>query len=153
MKAYSLPLFAAATLSAAPLAVSSPVLAGADVRQHAPAPVVARNCRAIDGDTLRCGSVRIRLLGIDAAELPGHCRVGRQCAPGDPVAQSQALRRLATGQLTVRAVTQDRYGRIVAQVRNAAGVDLSCAMIAAGATYKPAWDNGGIVRRGCAGAR
>lgn len=31
---------------------------------------------AIDGDTLRCGRERIRLLGTDAPELPGHCQRG-----------------------------------------------------------------------------
>jgi endonuclease YncB( thermonuclease family) len=29
------------------------------------------SCHAIDGDTLRCGEERIRLVGIDAPELPG----------------------------------------------------------------------------------
>lgn len=38
----------------------------------------------VDGDTLRCGSTRIRLSSIDAPELPGHCRPGRECTPGDP---------------------------------------------------------------------
>lgn len=33
-------------------------------------------CTVTDGDTLRCGSEWIRLLGIDALELPGHCRSG-----------------------------------------------------------------------------
>src|SRR3546814_4753345 len=33
-------------------------------------------CRptVVDGDTLRCGGTRIRLQGIDAPEMPGHCR-------------------------------------------------------------------------------
>src|SRR3546814_3997050 len=52
-----------------------------------PAPIEVSGCHAIAGDTLRCGRVRIRLLGIAAAEQPGHCRQGRQCAPGDPRAQ------------------------------------------------------------------
>ena len=146
-------LIATATITSLGLVAGTSARAGADMPSPSLTPVVVTNCRAIDGDTLRCGSIRIRLLGIDAAELPGHCRVGRHCAPGDPFAQQAALRRLAAGPLTVRAVTQDRYGRLVATVHNAAGVDLSCAMIAAGATYKPAWDNGGIVRRSCARAR
>ena len=32
------------------------------------------HCTVVDGDPLRCGSERVRLLGIDAPELPGHCR-------------------------------------------------------------------------------
>lgn len=149
----SLRLIATATITSLGLVAGSSARAGTDMPSPSLAPVVVTNCRAIDGDTLRCGSVRIRLLGIDAAELPGHCRIGRQCAPGDPFAQQAELRRLAAGPLTVRAVSQDRYGRLVATVRNARGVELSCAMIAAGATYKPAWDNGGIVRRSCPDVR
>lgn len=130
-------------------AFAAPAQAGADLPLPGPAPVVLRDCRAIDGDTLRCGALRIRLLGIDAAELPGHCRIGRHCAPGDPYAQTRALQRVVTSQLFVRIVARDRYGRLVAQVRNAAGVDLSCAMLAAGATYRADWDNGGLVGRTC----
>src|ERR1700712_1173347 len=48
-------------------------------------------CRVVDGDTLRCGNERVRLLGIDAPELPGHCRIGRACAPGDPYASTASL--------------------------------------------------------------
>lgn len=52
-------------------------------RPGAPTELVA-GCTVTDGDTIRCGAERIRLLGIDAPELPGHCRSGRACAPGDP---------------------------------------------------------------------
>ena len=38
----------------------------------------------LDGDTFTCDGKRIRMAGIDAPELPGHCRTGRDCAPGDP---------------------------------------------------------------------
>lgn len=40
---------------------------------------------ALDGDTISVGSgPHIRLARIDAPELPGHCRPGRHCVPGDP---------------------------------------------------------------------
>lgn len=45
----------------------------------------------IDGDTFRLGESRYRLAHIDAPELPGHCRPGRICAPGDPYAARNAL--------------------------------------------------------------
>lgn len=48
-------------------------------------------CRVTDGDTIRCGDERIRLLAIDAPELPSHCRTGRECAPGDPYASGTSL--------------------------------------------------------------
>ncbi len=54
-------------------------------------------CTATDGDTIRCGNERIRLLGIDAPELPGHCREGRRCAPGDPYAATTSLRKAIAG--------------------------------------------------------
>lgn len=111
---------------------------------------VYTDCVAIDGDTLRCGSTRIRLLGVDAAELPGHCRAGRDCAPGDPFAQQEALARFATGPLTVSPVTTDRYGRTVASVTNASGQNASCAALAAGATYKPQWDSRSKIQVTCA---
>ena len=86
----------------------------------------------VDGDTLRCPSGRIRLAGIDAPEMPGHCRKGRECTPGDPYASSAHLRSLISGSpVQCRKVDTDRYGRIVARC-TANAVDLSCAQIEAG---------------------
>lgn len=74
-------------------------------------------CIAVDGDTLRCGSERIRLNGIDAPELPGHCRKGRSCAPGDPLASQRALaNRIAGQRLIIRRWGTDHYGRTIASV-------------------------------------
>ncbi len=56
---------------------------------------------AIDGDTLRCAAgPRVRLAGIDAPEIPGHCRRGRKCTPGDPAASTQRV----VGQFEIRTV-------------------------------------------------
>ena len=76
------------------------------------------NCRVV-GDTLRCGSERIRLLGIDAHELPGHCAIGRDCAPGDPYESSLSLgEAMGDGfSLAIERVGTDRYGRTLAVVR------------------------------------
>lgn len=107
------------------------------------------DCRALDGDTLRCGNNRIRLIGIDAAELAGHCRAGRECAPGDPYAQRDALQNLIKAELLARAIKTDRFGRIVSLVETSDGINVSCAMLEAGASYKPRWDDGNRVMTAC----
>jgi len=76
--------------------------------------IVALTCTpvVIDGDTIRCGHERIRLLDIDAPEMPGHCRRGRVCVKGDPYASRNKLKRLLTARpLTIRRFGTDRYGR------------------------------------------
>lgn len=106
-------------------------------------------CTTTDGDTIRCGDERIRLLGIDAPELPGHCREGRDCAPGDPYASTSSLSDAMTGQLTINRVGEDHYGRTLALVAGAKG-DVSCWQLAHGeAIYKGNWDNGLRVARTC----
>jgi endonuclease YncB( thermonuclease family) len=111
------------------------------------------SCRVTDGDTIRCGPERIRLLGIDAPELPGHCRHGRECAPGDPYASSDSLRDAMAGQLKITRVGTDRYGRTLALVSGTHG-DLSCWQLAHGqAIYKPQWDDGRRLAAICAAAR
>lgn len=79
-------------------------------------------CTATDGDSLRCGSERIRLRGIDAPEL-------RQ--PGGAAAHS-ALAKLATGPLVCSDRGTDRYGRTLARCGNAITPDLGRAMVLQG---------------------
>lgn len=112
-------------------------------------------CSVSDGDTIRCGDERIRLLGIDAPELPGHCRKGRVCATGDPVASREALAALVVGgdagqqALSIKRVGRDRYGRTLGVVY-AGAVNVSCAQLERGAAiYRRDWDNGGMVRADC----
>jgi endonuclease YncB( thermonuclease family) len=88
--------------------------------------------RVVDGDTLRCGATRIRLQGIDAPELPGHCARGRACTPGDPFASTDNLRALVrAAPMVCRQTDIDRYGRTVARC-SVQGRDLSCAQIEGG---------------------
>jgi len=111
------------------------------------------DCTVVDGDTLRCVAERIRLLGIDAPELPGHCAQGRDCAPGNPFASTESLRTALTPPLRIERVGKDRYGRTLALVAGAKG-DLSCWQLAHGqAIYKPRWDNDGRLARICAAVR
>lgn len=109
-------------------------------------------CRVVDGDTIRCGSERIRLLGIDAPEMPGHCRRGRRCVDGDPVASRASLASAMGGRMTIRRVGIDRYGRTLALVSGPVG-DLSCWQLRRGlATYRADWDTGRALARLCGAA-
>ena len=87
-----------------------------------------------DGDAIHCaGADRSdRMFGIDAPEMPGACRAGRQCTPGDPFAARDHLAALTAGRsVTCEQVDTDHFGRRV--VRCAAdGKDLSCGMVAGG---------------------
>jgi len=107
---------------------------------------------AVDGDTLHCSNRKssLRITGIDSPEMPGHCRTGRVCAPGDPVKAKESLAViLATGKVRYRPLKRDLYGRTVAVVY-ANRVNVSCAQISSGnAIYKPAWDTAQIVKKEC----
>ena len=87
-----------------------------------------------DGDNLRCSNVpgSMRLQGIDAPEMPGACRPGRNCVDGDPFAARDYLRGLTAGK-TLQCVQEDTdtYGRAIVNC-SAGGVNISCAMIAGG---------------------
>lgn len=100
----------------------------------APPAILCQAPRAVDGDTIACANlpVRVRLLGIDAPELPGHCHKPRQCTPGDGAASARALAKLlARGAVWVSGEGHDRYGRILARVE-IAGIDASCQMLEIG---------------------
>jgi endonuclease YncB( thermonuclease family) len=110
----------------------------------------AIDCKVTDGDTLNCKGRRIRLIGIDAPELPGHCRPGRDCVKGDPFASSGALQRLIqSADLQIVVLGRDKYDRELANVY-ANGRNVACDLIAGGyAIYKPNWDEGETVREDC----
>jgi endonuclease YncB( thermonuclease family) len=127
-----------------PLATLTDEVQAASPWRSCPAP------RVVDGDTIRCGSERVRLLGIDAPELPGHCAPRRRCVAGDPFASAEALKyAIRAGPVRYRTIKRDRYGRAVAVVE-AGGVDLSCSQIDRGqAAYVSKWDDGGVIGNSC----
>lgn len=100
-------------------------------------PEVLFRCEHVDhhdGDAIRCGGKgrSMRLYAIDAPEMPGACRPGRQCTPGDPYASRDHLRALTTGKaVQCRQLDTDRYGRPVVQCFSG-GADLSCSMVSDG---------------------
>lgn len=113
-------------------------------------PIDCPSAYVVDGDTLRCGSARLRLLGIDAPELAGHCASYRQCAPGDGVASKRSLiDALRSGRFSYSIITTDRFGRYVVQAW-AGRFNLSCWQLRRGqAIYKSHWDNGGLIAASC----
>ena len=120
--------------------------------RHRPLRRSASDCTVTDGDTVGCGNERIRLLGIDAPEMPGHCRRGRDCVAGDPYASTSNLAAAMTGLLTIDRVGEDHYGRTLALVVGSQG-DLSCWQLKhRQAAYKAKWDNGLRVARASLGA-
>jgi micrococcal nuclease len=110
-------------------------------------------CAAIDGDTLNCRGERVRLLGIDAPEMPGHCRRGRHCVSGDPYASKRSLSRImAIGPAKVERTGYDRYGRTLATVK-VNGVDVSCWQLRQRqAIYRADWDDNERVYYRCPGS-
>lgn len=115
----------------------------------ADAPYVCTAPVVVDGDSLRCGQKRLRLLGIDAPELHG-CPKWRTCIAGDGQAARKSLASaLRFGRVRYRIVTTDRFGRSVVMAW-AGEVNLSCWQLQRGrAVYKPHWDNDGQVAAAC----
>ena len=68
----------------------------------------------VDGDAMRCGFIRLRLLGIDLPELAGHCPRYRECAPGDGLSSKRSLiETLRNGRVRDSIVMTDRFRRYV----------------------------------------
>lgn len=95
----------------------------------AAAAVIACNAPTVhDGDTIRCGSERIRLFGVDAPE------VRRGQTPAEPFAYEarDLLFSLTRGRVACRVVDHDRYGRNVARCWSDASPDINAAIIRSG---------------------
>jgi len=90
-----------------------------------------------DGDNINCrGMQRGRLHGIDAPEMPGACRPGRRCTPGDPYASRDHLRSLVSGgAVRCEKLETDHYGRAILQCWSD-NINLSCAQVRAGHAVK-----------------
>lgn len=109
-------------------------------------PFPATLLRVIDGDTIvaevRLGgetlTTRVRLRGIDAAELSATCAEERDLALA---ARGALARFLGAGAITLTEVGSDKYaGRIVARVLTKTGADVGARMLEDG--YAIAYDGG-----------
>ncbi len=93
----------------------------------------------INGDTLAVRariwlgqevSIRVRLAGIDAPELRGRCDAEQELAER---AKAYLSAMVGGGSVTLSEVRYGKFaGRVIARVANAAGEDLSQALVAAG---------------------
>lgn len=98
----------------------------------APALAQAEAVQLSDGDSFRLGGHRYRLHGIDAPELHQGCKdaQGRDWPCGTR-ARSELRRLIGTHPVECRAVTVDRFGRIVANC-TAGGKDIAEEMVRSG---------------------
>ncbi len=76
-------------------------------------PVVG-NVKIIDGDTIKIGAEKIRLMGFDTPELDAGCRREKRLALK---AQERLRSLIDNGKLTIRRHGEDRWGRTLAYVR------------------------------------
>ncbi|MBR0647604.1 thermonuclease family protein [Plastoroseomonas hellenica] len=85
-------------------------------------------CRAVDGDTLRCGGQRVRVIGLDAPEIHGRCPREIRLAR----AATERLRQIVAGGVRLESHGRDRYRRRLAVVRDRQGRDVAQLLIRAG---------------------
>ncbi|HEY9010963.1 MAG TPA: thermonuclease family protein [Devosia sp.] len=87
---------------------------------------------AADGDSLRLGNDRVRLLGIDAPELDQTCwRAEGSEWPCGREARAELARLVAGREADCQPAGTDKYGRTLARC-SVAGDDLGAAMVRAG---------------------
>jgi micrococcal nuclease len=91
-------------------------------------PAHAETLRVVDGDTFVLNGERVRILGIDAPEK--NQPYGHEA--------TQMLRALLADPVTLERKGKDRYGRTLAHVYTARGVDVGGRMLAQG--YAWCWE-------------
>jgi endonuclease YncB( thermonuclease family) len=102
-------------------------LAAALFAQWRPAGPLA-TCRAVDGDTLRCGAERVRIVGLDTPEMQGRCAAESRLARR----AQERLAALSAEGVALEAKGRDRYDRLLAVVRDRDGRDLAAILIREG---------------------
>jgi micrococcal nuclease len=91
------------------------------------------NAVALDGDTIKLASgQRLRLLEIDAPELPGHCRSGRTCVPGNPYLAKHALQSYLQQGIRCVGTKRDFYNRLLVHCYTLGGKDIGQQMLSDG---------------------
>jgi len=99
--------------------------------QPSAAPLRGR-AQAIDGDTLRLGYLRVRLLGLDAPELDQTChRPDGTEWPCGAEARAALASRLSIGPVECARYGRDAYGRTLGRCA-AGGADLGANLVRSG---------------------
>lgn len=113
------------------IALAMLALAGCDLPFY---PGIDGPLTVVDGDTFKdANGTSYRLARIDAPEMPGHCRPGRQCVRGDPYVAKRALAGiLATGQISCEEEGVDIYGRWLVECWTHRGQNISDLLLATG---------------------
>lgn len=83
---------------------------------------------AVDGDTLRIGGERVRILGLDAPEMHARCLAESRMAWAAFLRMDDLVR----DGVTVERRGLDRYQRTLAVVRDSRGRDVATVMIREG---------------------
>jgi endonuclease YncB( thermonuclease family) len=101
--------------------------------QASRAPKLAGLAAIVDGDTIRIGGERIRLIGMDAPELRQTCRdgSGRDWSCGRAARDRLAVL-VAGRKVTCSLRGHDRYGRVLAACTSSAGDDLGGTLVGEG---------------------
>lgn len=97
-----------------------------------PMPPLSGAARASDGDSLRIGDTRIRLLGLDAPELAQSCIAADGTSwPCGQSARTRMAELLAAGPLDCQPEDRDQYDRLLAICR-VNGQDIAAVMVGEG---------------------
>jgi endonuclease YncB( thermonuclease family) len=110
----------------------------AGARERIAGPITAEVVKTVDGDTLEVKvqiwlgqelTTNVRIRGIDAPEIKGHCPKEKEMAR----AAAGQLAQLAAGMVKLSNVETDKYGgRVLADVQNGDGVELAKMMLESG---------------------
>jgi len=94
--------------------------------------ILSGNASVSDGDSLRFGRERVRLIGMDAPELDQTCTYANgQSWPCGEAARQRLVSLLADGELECTFEKRDRYDRALAVCR-VDGVDIGAILVSEG---------------------
>lgn len=85
--------------------------------------------QVVDGDTVRANGRLVRIVGLNTPELRGKCPYERNLAMR---ASNRLSELVADGVILEEVNRRDRYGRLLAIVRNTRGQDVAHVLISEG---------------------